>query len=88
MDTTCYESEMLNSTDQKLLWKGKEKAKVIMCSLSTNLNLQHPRMKSVDVEKTNLSVQEETQAYESPDKYDDQMPAAQPTLENLKETQD
>lgn len=54
-DTTCYESEMRYPIDQKLLWKGIEKAYGIMCMLSEHLNQHRPRTKYVDVKKANLS---------------------------------
>ena len=54
-DATCYKSEMRYSTDTKLLWKGIEKAYVIMCALSAKLNQHRQRTKYVDVEKAYLS---------------------------------
>ncbi len=55
MDATCYESEMRYPTDAKLLWKGIEKAYVIMCGLSEKMNQHRPRTKHPDGWKANLA---------------------------------
>lgn len=53
-DATCYESDMRNPTDQKLLWECIEKSYRMMCELSQRLGIRRPRTKFLDMEKANM----------------------------------